>query len=113
MTDIPEIGKTYNYFDDGKISRSRLCTVKVVEVIPFDDIDSEILDMWNSDVVECHWLYSKTTDFFVKGIFTHTNHDPEYFVRTVDGGWFSIGFLGGSLDVSGELYNRLTELEGQ
>lgn len=113
MNSIPEIGKTYNYFDDGKIRRSRLCTVKVVELIPFDDIDSEILDMWNSDVVECDRLYSKTTDFFVKGIFTHANHDPEYFVRTVAGDWFSIGFLGGALDVDGKLYERLIEFEGQ
>jgi len=46
MKQIPEIGKTYNCFDDGKISHSRLYTVDVVDVIPFKNIDDARLNEW-------------------------------------------------------------------
>lgn len=100
---IPEIGKTYNCFDDGKIRRSRLYTVDVVDVVPFDKIDNETLDEWRDCVEGCSWLFAKETDYFIK---TDNGEDGSTaFVRTLDGGWFSIGgFMNsGRLDVDGEL----------
>jgi hypothetical protein len=103
MKQVPEIGKTYNCFDDGKIRHSRLYTVNIVEVILFNKIDKDILDEWTEVTKEIDWLFAKETDFFIK---TDDGEDGEaIFVRTLDGGWFSIGgFMNsGRLDVDGEL----------
>ena len=104
---IPEIGKTYNCFDDGKITEGRLYTVDVVNVIPFDKIDKETLSEWKEQVNECDWLFAKTTDYFIK---TENGEDGNaVFARTLNGGWFSIGqFMNsGRLDVNGSLTKRL------
>jgi len=108
MKAMPEIGKTYNCFDDGKISYGRLYTVYVVDVIPFKDVDNETLDRWRELVVECSSLFADETDFFVKTT-DGENGGNTFFVRTTDGGWFSIGeFMdSGRLDVDGELTNIL------
>ena len=103
MKQIPEIGKTYNCFDDGKIRLSRLYTVDVVDVIPFENIDEDTLNEWKEQVEECDWLFAKETDYFIK---TANGEDGDAtFVRTLNGEWFSIGqFMNsGSLDVDGEL----------
>ena len=103
MKSVPNIGKTYNCFDDGKISHSRLYTVDVIEVIPFNKIDEDTLSEWKEIVKQYYWLYAKETDFFVK---TENGEDGNaVFVRTLDGEWFSIGefFNSGELDVDGEL----------
>ena len=36
---VPEVGKEYHAFDDGKIRPSRLEHVKIVEVIPFKECE--------------------------------------------------------------------------
>lgn len=103
MKPIPEVGKTYNCFDDGKISYGRLYTVDVVDAIPFEDIDKQTLSVWLSKVGQYDWLFAKETDYFIK---TANGEDGDaIFVRTLDGGWFSLGdFMNsGMLDVDGEL----------
>lgn len=103
MRKIPEIGKTYNCFDDGKVSLSRLYTVDVIDVIPFNKIDKETLDIWEEQVSEYDFLFAKETDYFIK---TENGEDGNaIFVRTLNGGWFSIGrFMNsGRLDVDGDL----------
>lgn len=100
-----EIGKSYNVFDDGKITKSRLYQVKVTEIVPFNEIDSDTLEQWKQEVKHCHWLYANNTDFFIK---TWNGADTETFVRTLDDGWFSMGFMcSGRLDFDGSLSNRL------
>tara|TARA_R110000868_G_scaffold76573_2_gene220085 strand:- start:22809 stop:23144 length:336 start_codon:yes stop_codon:yes gene_type:complete len=103
MNDIPIVGKTYDAFNDGKISESRRYQVTIKEVVPFSDIDDETLSLWKDEVEDCDFLYSKSTDFFVKA-------EPdeygvvEVFVRTLNDGWFSMGFLlSGRLDIDGSL----------
>ncbi len=99
-----EIGKTYNVFDDGKIKESRRYEVKVTEIVKFKDIDKDTLEQWKEEVKECYWLYAKTTDYFIK---TWNGDDTETFVRTKDGGWFSMGFMcSGRLDTDGSLTKR-------
>jgi hypothetical protein len=104
-----EIGKTYDYFDDGKISESRRLPVTITEVIPFSDIDSQILSDWKGEVEECNWLYAKETDFFIKGILKFSDNENKeiIFVRTIKGDWFSLGWWGGRLDVDGSLKSML------
>ncbi len=101
---IPKINKTYNCFDDGKISESRKYTVDITEVIPFAEVDSETLDIWNDQVKDCHWLFSKETDYFIK--FKNGEEGREgVFARTKNGGWFGLGnfWNSGRLDVDGSL----------
>ena len=102
---IPEINKEYDCFDDGKIRESRMYKVTVIEIIPFDKIDNETLIQWKNEAEQCNWLYSAETDFFVKA---HNGDEIEVFVRTLDDGWFSIGFMNcGQLDVDGSLVSSL------
>ena len=102
---IPEL-KIYNYFDDGKISVSRREPVRITEVIPFEQIDEETLNIWKDEVHECPWLYDKTTDFFCKGHLLESNVDVT-FVRTLNRGWFSMEWDAGRLDIDGSLNNSL------
>lgn len=107
--EIPKINKTYNCFDDGKISHSRLYTVDVKEIVPFDMIDEDTLKEWKVEVEQCYWLYAEETDYFIK---TENGEDGDaVFVRTKNDGWFSIGgFMNsGRLDVDGSLTKILNK----
>jgi hypothetical protein len=107
-----EINKIYNYFDDGKIKESRRLSVLITEIIPFDKIDIDTLKLWESEVETCYWLYSKETDFFIKGILkiTEKKNEEIYFVRTTDNnpGWFSLGHWAGRLDIDNSLLKSYT-----
>jgi hypothetical protein len=104
---VPEIGKTYNCFDDGKITNSRLYTVDVKKVVAFDEIDKETKDNWLEQVEQCHWLFSKKTDYFIKT--GNGEEDDAVFVRIKCGGWFSLGSFmnSGRLDIDGKLTETL------
>lgn len=103
---IPILNKTYSYFDDGKVNTTRLDKVNIIEIIAFGDIDDETLHIWENEVIDCHWLYNKKTDFFIKGKLEDVNEDI-IFVRCVSNGWFSLGYWGGSLDIDGTILNGL------
>jgi hypothetical protein len=103
---VPEVNKEYHTFDDGKISPSRHAITKVLEVIPFEIAEPWLIESWKKNVEECYWLYDKETDYFIKTEF-EDEEDPSYFVRTTDGGWFSIGWWGARLDITGKLYEDM------
>ena len=103
---VPEVGKEYHAFDDGKIRPSRLEVVKITELIPFDKADEELINEWKQEVEECYWLYATETDYFAKG---EWDDETSYFVRTEDGGWFSLGWFGSRLDIDGDLYKKMIE----
>ena len=110
---VPEVGKEYNAFDDGKIRPSRLEHVKIVEVIPFDKADEVLLNTWKQEVEECYWLYAEETDYFVKANCVQPDTGAQWFVRTEDGGWFSLGWWGSRLDADGSLYEKMKENYGE
>ena len=100
---VPEVGKKYHIFDDGKIRPSRHSITTIAEVIPFADFkDEEILEAWHEEVEDNYWLFAQETDYFIRGTFE--KDDDQYFVRTVDGGWFSLGWFGSRLDIDGVRY---------
>lgn len=106
---IPEIGKEYNCFDDGKIRESRMYQVVITEIIPFDKANDELLKLWEEEGVPCFWLFEKT-DYFIK--FKSNEYDDEpngVFARTKDGGWFGLGSFwnSGRLDIDGSLTKSL------
>jgi hypothetical protein len=105
---IPILNKTYYTFDDGKIRPSRRHEVVITEIIPFNEIDQEILDKWKNEVNQCDWLYRETTDYFIKAeaneeVNGNVIDETLIFVRSKNDGWFSLGFWGGRLDVDGTL----------
>lgn len=105
-----EIGNKYNHFDDGKIRESRRIEVIITSIIPFIEASDDILGIWCEDVVECDWIYAKETDYFIiaKPDDSLDSIDDNYvYVRAIDGGWFSLGFWAGRLDVDGSLYTQL------
>jgi len=104
-----KLNKTYDYFDDGKINPSRRLTAKIIEIIPFDEINSKTLDLWKEEVEACDWIYNKETDYFVKGHLEEIDVTV-FFVRTIEGhwiDWFSLGWWSGVLDVDGRLGKEL------
>ena len=106
---IPEIGKCYNCFDDGKIKESRLYKTTVVQIIPFNDIDAPTLAVWKNSVEQYSWLFNKTNDYFI--MCSGDENGPEIFVRTIHNEWYSLEspnkVLSGVLDVDGTLTNRM------
>lgn len=113
---VPEVGKEYHIFDDGKVKLSRHYTATVVEVIPFKECSNKaLLETWAMEVQACGWLYATATDYFVKAE-SDFDENPLYFVRTLDGGWFSIDFpgywTGARLDIDGSLYKSMIEFYG-
>ena len=105
MKPIPEVGKEYNYFDDGKIRLDRRDTVTITEIIPFNDASETMKREWEKETSACDWLFAPTTDYFIKAVL-EINGIELIFVRTIDGGWFSYSdkMWDGRLDVDGELY---------
>jgi len=106
---IPIVGKSYSYFDDGKIKMCRRMSVCITEIIHFDKIDPATLELWSEDIADCHWLYAKETDFFIKAELKISQDKTEniFFVRTINNGWFSIGLWGGRLDIDGTLNSSI------
>ena len=94
MSFIPVVGVSYDCFDDGKITESRRYSVVVSEVVAFDKIDAETKQQWLDEVKQCYWLYSPSTDFFIRARILDTDEEDCLFVRTKDWGWFSLGWGG-------------------
>ena len=106
---VPEVGRSYHIFDDGKIRPSRHAIATVLEAIPFDKCeDTELIEFWYKEVADCYWLYATETDYFIKA--SCPKDDPMYFVRTKDGGWFSLGYWASRLDIDGSLYNDMIKM---
>ena len=113
MQKIPEIGKTYYAFDDGKISESRRYEVVIAEIIPFGEADEAIKTAWKCEVEQAPYLYAEETDYFIVSVCHETGFPIiSVFVRTVDGGWFSFSdefwYGEGLLDIDGKLNASLT-----
>ena len=113
---VPEVDKEYHIFDDGKVRPSRHSICKICKVIPFGECDDlELLEAWRNEVSNIYWLFAPETDYFVNGVVKKENGALEvhYFVRTLDGGWFSIDYpkywTASRLDIDGSLFKILEE----
>ncbi len=111
MKELPIIGKTYDYFDDGKIKPSRRDKVKILGIFDFFSAHPDIVEDWSDEVLEYDWLYATETDYFIIG-FLEEVQERVTFVRDVDGGWCSLGYWGGRLDIDGSLWNKVKEYFG-
>ena len=113
--ELPEIGKVYYHYDDGKIKLSRQYQVLITEIIPFAEVDEKLKSEWKEDVGYCDWLYAPETDYFIVGKAVDPNFEddeddePAVYVRTKSGGWVSLGYWAGRLDIDGKLTEQLNE----
>ena len=66
---IPEIGKQYHFFDDGKVSYSRHSMAMVVAIISVEEAKHKTFINWEINVIEeiVHLLDSKTINFRLNG----------------------------------------------
>ena len=108
---IPEIGKKYHCFDDGKITFSRHFIIHVDEVLGHQQFKKRYLEefkQYRKCVKNNYWLYSTHSDKF---IIVHKGENGELgvYVRTKQGGWFGIGswWNSATLDSTGELWDGL------
>ena len=66
-TSLPEIGKTYHYFDDGKIRESRHSVVKILNIIKVEDADRFMTEFFNRIKSEYDWIFDEKQDYFIIG----------------------------------------------
>lgn len=128
MKAIPEVGRFYHFWDDGKTSPSRhyICRVERVVspnvarsikvMVPewhygtneTEYVETTLYDHWKIQVANHDWLYADDTDYFVEASCPNYDEHNLWFIRTKNGGWFSMdvqsSWQGGRLDIDGKIY---------
>ena len=129
---LPQIGENYHFFDDGKITPTRHYIAKCLEIIPFEkfkdtQIDGVVVyddyfdddkfetqslyEIWKREQEDCDFIYAEETDFAIKCSCPIYDKNDLYFVRTKNGGWFSMNiqssWQSGRLDVDENAWNQL------
>ena len=131
---LPEIGKFYHFWDDCKSSPSRhyICKCEriltpefakdIMVKVPDWDFEQKkeffvnisLYDHWHDNEMPNHdWLYAIETDYFIECSCPNYDEYNLWFVRTKDGGWFSINvqssWQSGRLDVTGEIFESIIQ----
>ena len=111
---IPKVNQTCMFFDDGKISYSRMYQATVKQVMVYDDAPDKVKKAFERESKAHDWVWNKTTDYIIACDIKDYDKNLIWFARTVDGGWFSMdvdkSWQGGRLDVDGEIEDYLVSL---
>lgn len=111
---IPKVNQTCMFFDDGKISYSRMYQATVKQVMVYDDAPDKVKKAFERESKTHDWIWNKTTDYIVACEIKDYDRNLIWFARTVDGGWFSMDvdreWQSGRLDIDGELEDYLSSL---
>ena len=111
---IPKVNQTCMFFDDGKISYSRMYQATVKQVMVYDDAPDKVKKAFERESKAHDWIWNNTTDYIVACEIKDYDKNLIWFARTVDGGWFSMDvdreWQGGLLDIDGELEDHLIGL---
>lgn len=111
---IPKVNQTCMFFDDGKISYSRMYQATVKQVMVYDDAPDKVKKAFEHESKDHDWIWNNTTDYIVACEIKDYDRNLIWFARTVDGGWFSMdvdkALQGGRLDIDGELEDYLVSL---
>lgn len=111
---IPKVNQTCMFFDDGKISYSRMYQATVKQVMKFNDAPDKVKKAFERESKSHDWIWNKTTDYIVACEIKDYDNNLIWFARTVDGGWFSMdvdkSWQGGRLDIDGKLEDYLVSL---
>lgn len=118
IAQIPQIGKAYKFYDDGKASREYDAIVTKI-ISKFDDaraimfkarldednelstyynkeLDNEYIyekslyDIWQNEIKGVNWLLAGNTDYFIECSIPDYDKYPIWFVRTKTNDWFSL-----------------------
>lgn len=108
---IPSKGEKFHFFDDGKTSPSRHFIVTILDIYKISDLSPDIQEKILEDQEYCDWLFAKETDYVLKGRLNDPEIEDLYFIRTIDGGWFSVGYWGGELDIDGKKFKKIIDTE--
>jgi hypothetical protein len=117
MITIPQIGKTYKFYDDGKASReydaivTKIVSKDDAKTIMFkayldednelstyydNELDNEytfeksLFDIWRDEVKNTDWLLAENTDYLIECSIPDYDKYPIWFVRTRTNDWFSL-----------------------
>ena len=111
---IPKVNQTCMFFDDGKISYSRMYQATVKQVMVYDDAPDKVKKAFERESKTHDWIWNKTTDYIIACDIKDYDKNLIWFARTVDGGWFSMdvdkSWQGGRLDIDGKLEDYLISL---
>lgn len=111
---IPKVNQTCMFFDDGKISYSRMYQATVKQVMVYDDAPDKVKKAFEQESKTHDWIWNKITDYIIACDIKDYDKNMIWFARTTDGGWFSMdvdkSWQGGRLDVDGELEDYLVSL---
>ena len=111
---IPKVNQTCMFFDDGKISYSRMYQATVKQVMVYDDAPDKVKKAFERESKTHDWIWNKTTDYIIACDIKDYDNNLIWFARTVDGGWFSMdvdkSWQGGRLDIDGKLEDYLVSL---
>lgn len=129
--ELPIVGQKYHFWDDGKTSTSRHYICKCERIVTSEEAKSIIVtvpewnfdfnenefndislyDHWKIEVYNHDWLYAEDTDYFVECSCPKYDEDNLWFIRTKDGGWFSMNvqnsWQGGRLDIDGKIFEDI------
>ena len=116
----PEVGKIYHSFDDGKIRLSRLVDWKIIKRIDLDNdkVSKNLLRALQKEIEESYWIFDseQTIIFYAKAVDENGRYDKQigtcYFIRTKEGGWFSVysnTLWWCKLDADNRWYNELVK----
>lgn len=112
LSRVPNCGERFHFFDDGKTSPSRHFIVEITKVISWDQLQShDLIKEITEEQKQCTWLYAPTTDYVLQGQLLGTDIEPLWFIRTHEGGWFSIDFWAGELDIDGSRFKEIIDNE--
>ena len=115
---LPEVGREYAIYDDGKHNPTRLYTGTVVRIVPFSEVDSVVVggvpvmspdftkvfdengnqqfteiplrEAVEDEVSRCDWLYCAEPDHLIEVSAPYFDENNLWFIRSKNGGWFSI-----------------------
>lgn len=135
---LPEVGKEYYFYDDGKVSISRQYKVRITDIIPFSEAKNRVYcvtgkdiinqlneynleaptydKIWENAKINYPWIFTKDTDYIVIGEFIdnnpswNTNENYDMLFGISEYGWYTFDdYYNGRLDVDWHLTKELNE----
>ena len=121
---IPEVGKFYHFWDDGKCGVSRHYIAKCEEIIPIESAETylianqyhnkkSLLKLWVKEKKHVNWIFSPKTDVIIRCSIPKYDQYDIFFARDNDDGWFSFcttgWWQGGRLDIDGSIYEAILQ----
>ena len=116
---LPEVGKKYWHYDDGKITPSRQETVVINKVIPYLEVSEELRKRISEEIERYDWIYDDVISHVIFGTnldmagHPYKEGDEEIIYLPSEEGWFGFGvnnyWNGGRLDIDGKLTESIQE----